>query len=211
VAGIGGILGIITLTVPSTRIPNSLWLSLFVGGLFIAQFLVFSDVRKERDAARGEIDHRFNSVRYRFQMTGLEGGPINEPLTGFLFSLRFTNGGIEVLEYEIESIEIRVGKHGPAPNSYYESKGGLILPGQEQIFRYPLIPAPVTPPGPRPMEGEYSILYGHPSGGQRFRTHHKFRITWPPNIAGLPIADFGTVGKVTHEPIEKHEPEGSNS
>jgi hypothetical protein len=220
VSGIGGALGLIALTVPphtvastaiapahtSPLVPTWLWLSLLLGGIMVAQFLAFHDVRMERDAAHREIQQRFDSIRYRFEMTGLTGGAVKAqvdgmdgPQTGYLFGLVFANGGAEMLQYEVESLDITVGTHS-SPDNGFSSSGGVILPGRNTRFRCPWIPSPIGDGDVLPAgRGEYVVSYGHPSGGTRFSTRHKFVIGWESNLEGVTEATWLDDGAITHE------------
>ena len=78
VSGVGGVLGLISATVepsntthPTALVPTWLWMVLLFGGVIVAQFLAFHDVRKERDAVKREMAERFSNIRYRFAMVGL--------------------------------------------------------------------------------------------------------------------------------------------
>jgi hypothetical protein len=185
---VGGVLGLISLTVlPSPHyqalVPVWLWLTIVFAGLLLSAFLAFHDVRKERDDVRGEMATRFSAIRYRF---GLD-----------------SNGGLEVLEYEIETLVISVGGHGALPGGQFQSTKSMILPGRAHGFTYHWIPAPFTDPLPF-GRGEYSVVYGHPTGGPKFRTHHEFTITWEIE-EGKPKPLWLTRGVVTHELVSEED------
>jgi hypothetical protein len=219
VSSVGGVLGLIALTVPPIDgahphafIPTWLWVGLLVGGIVVAQFLAFHDVRKERDAAKADTQARFDAIRYRFQMNALRGNPGariaepgGQPEDGYRFWFEFLNGGTEVLEYEVERVAITLGGHTWPEDVDLESAVGLILPGRVVEFYCNWIPAPIDPL--LMGTGEYSVIYGHPSGGTRFRTMHKFHIGWTMSLGphgeqlGLPQAHWVTQGRVTHVPI----------
>lgn len=219
VSGIGGILGAIALVVPghtvaatkttpahvSPLVPTWLWLTLLVGGFTVAQFLAFHDVRVERDAARTELRTRLDAIRYRFQMEGLGGNvvtavrlPATVPEPGYRLWITFANGGIDVLEYEVESCVITLGTHAADPGLDFDSTGALILPGRDHRFSYHWICAPTDPP--LVGHGEYTVVYGHPSGGPRFRTHHKFGIGWEVEN-GVASPFWTTKGTISHDPV----------
>ena len=213
VSGVGGVLGLISLTVPSPKggqplIPAWLWLTLLVGGIMVAQFLAFHDVRKERDSVKAEMATRFNSLRYRLELSSLIGrmgtaySESEPPVNSYRFQLVFFNGGLEVLEYEIESVFIQVGGVTATPEEGPTSTvGTIILPGRESFFFYRDILAPI--PTGLPPEGhcELVIRYGHPTGGQWFRVRHEFKIAWE-SANGIPLAHMLTRTKPTHELAE---------
>jgi hypothetical protein len=219
VSGIGGVLGLIALVVPghtvaatpttpahsTPLVPTWLWLTLLLGGLMVAQFLAFHDVRKERDAARTELRTRLDAIRYRFQMVAL-GGSVGMgvrahttvPEPGYSLWITFANGAMDVLEYEVESYILTLGNHAADPGLDFDSRGGLILPGHEHRFSYHWICAPIDQP--LAGQGEYTVVYGHPSGGPRFRTRHKFAIGWQvENGVASPI--WTTQGTISHDPV----------
>jgi hypothetical protein len=212
VSGIGGVLTMLSAVVPPSAsahphpvIPLWLGLTLLIGGLFVAQFLAFHDVRKERNAARTELRTRLDAVRYRFEMGAL-GASVGMgvrpnttvPEPGYHMWIMFVNGGLDVLEYEVESCVITLGNHAADPGLDFESRGALILPGRDHRFSYHWICAPIDPV--LVGQGEYTVVYGHPSGGPRFRTHHKFAIGWHvESEATSPI--WTTQGKISHERV----------
>jgi hypothetical protein len=218
VTGVGGVLGLIALTVPPSTgkhpgplIPTWLWVSLIVVGVVVAQFLAFHDVRKERDAVKADMRSRFDSIRYRFQMHALRGmaasriAEVGSPEDGYRFWFEFLNGGTEALEYEVERMSITIGSHTSPLDLDLESASAIILPGRLVEFYYNWIPAPIDQL--LTGAGEYSVVYGHPSGGTRFRTKHKFVIGWTENrdpqgnFLGREI-NWVTQGRITHEPVE---------
>jgi hypothetical protein len=218
VSGVGGVLGLIALTVPPSTgkhpgplIPTWLWVSLIVGGVVVAQFLAFHDVRKERDAVTADMQARFNSIRYRFQMQALRGTAASRivetgpPEDGYRFWFEFLNGGTEALEYEVEQMSITIGSHTSPVGLDLESASAIILPGRVHQFYYNWIPAPIGQL--LTGTGEYSVVYGHPSGGTRFCTEHRFVIGWTENrdpqgdVIGREI-NWITQGRITHEPVE---------
>jgi hypothetical protein len=218
VGGASAVLGIISLIVAAPAhgafLSVRVWASLLIVGLFIAQYLAFNDVRRERSEMQDEIEQRFDSLRYRFQMKGLNGTATTafvenktEPETGFDITLIFSNGGLEVLEFEVEHLSLTFDVYGAKGD--FASKRTIILPGQEQDFRYPWIPAPIDQP--LSGHGEYVINYGHPSGGKWFRTRHEFRIVWHrPQLGGQAMPLPITIGTITHEVIRKSAPEFTN-
>jgi len=171
-------------------------------GLMTAQYLAWRDERQ----AVTEMETRLDTIRYRFQMIGLSGGPLvgipegaSGPETGYRFALTFKNGGLEVLEYEIEALSMSIGGQTAVERARFDSTTGVILPGDIHTFWYHWIPAPIDAGKPLPLGGgEYTAVYGHPSGGSRFRTHHEFNIAWLPGES--PIPNWITRGEITHEP-----------
>jgi hypothetical protein len=189
VSGIGGVLGLISLTVPSPKagqplIPAWLWATLLVGGIVVAQFLAFHDVRKERDDIKQSMQTRFDALRYRFEVKGIIGRPGVASMAdgtskhSYRFELVFSNASLEVLEYEIESVAIEVGGvTAPAEADPYPG-GSILLPGSDKTLIYRDIIAPQ--PKFLPPDGSCDLVvnYGHPTGGQWFRMHQMFTISW---------------------------------
>ncbi len=228
VSGIGGVLGLIAITVPSPKegrvlIPTWLWVTLLVGGIFVAQFLTFHDVRKERDVIKLDMERRFDSLRYRFQMGALIGGPTKFVDTdgagaqpGYQLALTFENGALEPLAYEVESFTVNIGGRTASPGLSWGNTGALILPGHSATFFYHPI---LTEGDPQPQggDGEYTIRYGHPSEHLRFQTHHRFKIGWGvlaepssessgSTVAAIPR--WTTIGDITHEDTLNEDPMG---
>jgi hypothetical protein len=191
--------------------PAGYWpwiLSLAFLSLVISSFLAFNDVRLQRNSAYKELAERFDSLRYRFTMIGLDGGPADgqlkgdaAPSPGYTFTALFKNGGIEVMQYEVDWFSITM-QDGSATSSdhRWESKGSIILPGETVKFFLPFIKVPNVPL--QVGVGEYAITYWHPSelDSPRFKTHHKFSIAWDGRSGGRPQARWTTQGDVTHEP-----------
>ena len=210
VTGAGGVLGLIALTVPSHKVgqplvPTWLWLTLLFGGVIVAQFLAFHDVRKERDRIKEETRVRFSDVWFRFQMVMLLGGPREFVSTGkgvrdfgCRFEFRFSNGGLDPLEFYVESLSMKFESDpNAAPGGDLDSRGGVILPGRDFSFYYRVVLSPLPKGGFLPVgEGQYSIVYFHASGDRShgFRTRHKFKIGW--DIDGAAVQpNWVTVGK----------------
>jgi hypothetical protein len=206
VSGAGGVLGIVSgVEHKQLLLPLGAWALLFVVCLFFAQFLVFHDVRKARDAALGETAQRFDSLRYRFEMVRLEGRAgtgqrqREPPRLVYTFTFTFRNGGAEVMEYAVEHISVTLlGGYTADPQDTLGSTRAIVLPGQTVDFRYHWIAAPPTPP--LPGLGEYSIIYGHPGSLRQFRTVHRFSIGWD-NRAGVPASYWTTLGTISHDPV----------
>jgi hypothetical protein len=213
VSGVGGVLGLISLTVPPEAgihphafVPTWLWVGLLLGGIMVAQFLAFHDVRKERDNALTDLATTFDSLRYRFQMAEFGGTPLTmqfvderDPETGYDFQFLFTNGGTEVIEYGVESAQIVLSDgSSQLAEAEFTSTGGLVLPGTTTVFTYHWIPASIDPL--LAGRGSYTVIYGHPSG-PKFRTHHVFVFTWITSAGTGPRVRWLTIGKITHEPV----------
>lgn len=211
-AGVGAVLGLIALAEQSSIkhgfVPTWLWLTLLLGGLTVAQFLAFHDVRIERDKALQDEAEKFNAYQYRFQMTGVLGQPttfIDDPASpgkpGYRITLVFANGSTEVMEYEIESVTIVLG--GYTSTMDIDNAIGIILPGQRANFICSSIYAPIDPV--LSGEGQYTVKYGHPASVDRFVTHHIFKIGW--DVYKSPTGqtqgygvDWHTMGHITDEP-----------
>jgi hypothetical protein len=147
VSGIGAVLGLISLVVPPPAGPNPqplvptwLWLVLFLGGIALAQFLAFHDVRLQRDASRADASLRLDSVRYRFVLEALDGHAAlgskagEEPRPGYQFVLTFANAGLEPMYYKVESMTISMGGFTADPAEVFSSDDGIILPGAACCF-----------------------------------------------------------------------------
>lgn len=193
-------------------IPTWLWVTLLVGGIVVAQFLAFHDVRKERDDVKRVMQAKFDALRYRFEVKGIIGhlGMANmgdgTSKHGYRFELVFTNASLEVMEYEIESVVIEVGGvTAPAEVDPSPSRGTIILPGNDKTLIYRTILAPK--PKLLPPDGSCAIVvkYGHPTGGQWFRMRHEFTISWEGETwegGGRLRAGMQTRIKPTHELAE---------
>lgn len=214
VSGIGGVLGLITLTVPASAskhprplVPTWLWLSLLIGGVVVAQFLAFHDVRKERDAARQEMRDRFDQLRYRLKLSGLFAtiGPLldsngvpGNPVC--IFTLEFLNGSPDVIEFDVEQLSIALGTHTANPTDVWGSTSQIVLPGRTANFTYHAIEVPQLPIKDGGL-ADLIVVYGHPSGGRRFRMRHKFEIGWlRESQTGNTTPRWTDKGPVTHEP-----------
>jgi len=213
----GGVLGLIAIAVPSHKvgqplIPTWLWLTLLFGGIAVAQFLAFHEVRKDRDAARAEVTTRFDQVKFRFQLVRVEARFLKHILwagethEGCDFKLVFLNGGIDVLEYVLEKVSIQLGGKGFSHDPRVPSAPALILPGREHTFLCPHVVVPVPIPNVIPEHdallgtGEYTAWYAHPEGANRFRVHQQFKIGWNFDPASAYYESFwATDGPVTHE------------
>jgi hypothetical protein len=210
-AGIGAVLGLIAVAVPSSPthafIPSLLWFGLLFGGLVLAQFLAFHDVRIDRDETRKEEERRFNAYKYRFQMAALEGSPTvfmdegGAGKPGYKMTLIFKNGSTEVMEYEIKDLAVILG--GRTAIADFDNSVGIILPGDKAKFNYSQIYAPTDPP--LAGTGTYRVVYGHPESAERYVTEHKFMIGWNvfKSLDGKTqsyAAEWHTMGKVTHSP-----------
>ncbi len=158
----------------------------------------------ERDGAREELRTKLDSVRYAFRMVGLDGGPGLVGATqsklkpGFQFSLAFENGGTEPLRCEVEFLAVSVGRWAGDPKQAFLSRGDVVFPGALYHFWARRIVAPIDPPLANGV-GEYVIRYGHPSGGPRFQTHHKFSIGWVFSPQGQAGARYTPLGQPTHD------------
>jgi hypothetical protein len=213
VSGVGGVLGLISLTVPSSGgshpqplISAWIWGPLLVGGVTIAQFLAFHDVRRERDEARSELQIRLDALRFRLDMTRLQPNaarmPVagaDQPQPGFSFWLTFTNGAAEVMEYEIETLSIVI--EGRTTQEPLSSRVGIILPGRESQYHYPWLACPTK----EVLDGmcEYLIVYRHPTGGRpSFRTHAKFTVGITVGETAIKTA-WVVEGAISHDLVEE--------
>jgi hypothetical protein len=173
----------------------------------IGSFLNFHKMRMERDQARQEVLDRFDAMRYRFALEGVEGHPAEGakvpggPLEfGYQFILKFRNNSTELMEFSVESLSIvMTGGHSADPNEHWTSDSGLIAPGGTYDFHYHWINAPVEPL--LLGTGQYSIRYRRPGDPKEFLTRHKFEIRWTVPPGGPPQVRWLTVGKVTHERV----------
>ncbi len=89
----------------------SLWLTaIVIMGLFIVVMLegtyrVWHVTGQERDAAKGEIEHRFVAMRYALQFSGIAPSFImNQGNMDVQLGLTFKNYSDEYMRYEIESV-----------------------------------------------------------------------------------------------------------
>ena len=138
------------------------------------------------------------AFRARFGSFGSGDG---ELLTGYLCWIEFLNGGLEVLEYTVESLDIVFGSTRVALDKHqFASAGAIILPGRTSLFYLPVVDAPIDPP----LQGraKYTVLYGHPSSGIKFKTTHEFLIAWQSNAdTGRFEPLWTTIGSISHEPV----------
>jgi hypothetical protein len=186
---------------------------LFLGGIALAQFLAFHDVRLQRDASRADASLRLDSVRYRFVLEALDGHAAlgskagEEPRPGYQFVLTFANAGLEPMYYKVESMTISMGGFTADPAEVFSSDDGIILPGRSVLFHYHWISAPLDLDAPLPLgTGDYDVIYGHPSGGTRFRTRHRFQIAWTIRPGQPPETRWTTEGTVSHDIAAHSEP-----
>lgn len=218
--GVGGMITLINYAVPQNRlsflVPRQVWPLAMLLALGAALSLTFHEVRLERDRERRDKEERFSAVRYSLQMQQLQGDIARERdgNWAYYFRLVFRNGGVEPLEFEITQIQIIVAGNTAPPESKFLSTRGLILPGNTYSFLYHRIPVasvrpvpgrghiwdPSTPPEPQAGQGEYKIVYGHPSGGPKFLMSHKFAIYWRFLPGQGWEAQWTDVGDITHEP-----------
>jgi len=218
VSGIGGVLTLISATVTPGEshpgqhahpiIPLWLGLTLLIGGIMVAQFLAFHDVRKERDTASRELTTRLDALWYRFDVTGIEPkfarmrrGTNGELEQGWSFWLTFTNGAVDALEYEIEMLSVVLD--GRTTEHPLTSPTGVVLPGRDSRFHYSWLPCPLK----EVLDGfcEYTIVYRHPTGGPAFRTHAKLSISLEVNMEEEGKISWTSAwvldGNVTHDPV----------
>jgi len=181
----GGILGIVdavsaAAAKPKTApfsVPLWLWLPLLAGGFLVAIIWAFHDVRMERedmrtqrDAAKAEIERRFDALRYALSIenigTHTDVGP--DGTTGDVaITFVHRNNSPEYLRYEIEDADVIIqGREADQEDPGF-AKGTVIPPhGTAQSTCSPIRSVPIL--------FQYGILkltikYGHPSASLRFR------------------------------------------
>lgn len=220
IAGAGAVLGAIALAVPAPAngkpvVATWLWLALLLGGIIVAQFLSFDEVRIERDDARRTLEERLDAIRYRFVMQALDvligtalfldsGGPFE----GYKFTLTFINAGLDPMYYAVEQMAISIGGHTADPGLEFGSADGILLPAIPRQFSYHFIKAPIPDPenGVLPLgQGEYTIAYGHPSEAPRYRVRHRFEISWTVTPENRPLVTWTDIGTAIHEAIPESE------
>lgn len=203
---VSGFLGVAAIASALTG-PHVLAIALVTASVvafMYAPFWAFRQMRGQRDDARRETEERFDAIRYRFNLSGVSGGPARALLegrtqveTGYKIVLHFENGALEPVWYEVENLIVTIGGHTRIEAGAWLSAGGIVQPGRTMTFDYGWIPAPEEDPLPV-GHGEYALIYGHPSGGTRFRSRHRFRIYWQVEAARLsPV--YITTGNVTHD------------
>jgi hypothetical protein len=181
VGGVGGVLGLVSLAV---NIPAWIWGTLLAVGVVYAQWQTFDDVRRERDAARKELQARLSDVRFGLVLEGLDLGidvaTAGPPpmLCNIQVSLILGNGVLEPIEYVIESIDLQIADL-TAADPQFLTHGGRILPGRTQHFRHPTIEGISLTESRAPIAGELTFVarYSHAAGGPSFRQRRSIALT----------------------------------
>lgn len=166
------------------------------------------DLRHTVTAKEAEIAARFSAVQYRLQPSHLlfkvgqfqdDAGALQ---TGYQFTVMLANVGTDPIEFEVQSPRISLGSYTTPAGKKYGGMGGVILPGVPQGFSYLSIPAPLPAPGTLPPRGagEFSLVYGHPAGGPRFRKRYPFVIGWELDGNNLTVG-WEFPEKATDEPV----------
>jgi len=165
------------------------------------------ELRQTIKAKETEAQERFSAVRYHLQpsrfvgMYGLHEDDSGTRRPAYRFSVEFSNVGSDPIEFEVVGLGISLGSYTVPEGTKYGWMGGLILSGVPQGFSYENIFAPVPPKGKLAPSGagEYTVVYGHPAGGPKFRMHHLFGIGWIINGNGDLEVNWFNRGKVTDE------------
>jgi len=182
---VGGVLGVVSAVYGDVRpkaptlVPLWVWLSLLSGGLLVATFRAFNDVRIERDEARSETKWRFDVMRYALQPAGVPVTllPAASGTLGRLdleVGLRLANNSAEYLQYEMEHMTVTIESR-TVGNPEFANRGVIIAPGRYDVFKFPTI---------RNVDGDwregtldYAVRYGHPSARLQFRKTQTLKLT----------------------------------
>ena len=181
-AAVTGVVALLIFTAGSAIGLNA-WATLGLAAavaIVMAQFLAWRDASAERDEARIELADRLSSLRYRLEMHRLQmtvsihpGDNDGSPaIADFWVGVEFHNCAHEAMFYEIESMTVVVADK-TVSRPTFQSTGATLPPGSTHTFRFPQING-VTVLAPLEGTMDYIAIYGHPSGGPRWRRHHKF-------------------------------------
>jgi hypothetical protein len=153
----------------------SLWLTAIVlMGLFIVVVLegtyrVWRATGQERDAAKGEIEHRFAAMRYALQFSEIASSLIMNPDTmDVQLGLTFKNNSDEYMRYEIESVSTVI-EGIRSPDGPVLTTAAIITPHGIDTFTAPA--APGAPLNWQMGSLSFIVRYGHASGPPRYRKH----------------------------------------
>lgn len=179
---VGGVVGMISAVYADVRpkasalVPLWVWLPLLAGGLLVATFRAFHDVRLERDKAMSDTKWRFDVMRYALQPAGVPVTlhPAADGKLDIEAGLRLANNAAEYLRYEIEHITVTIESQ-TVGNPEFANHGVIIAPGRYDVFRFPVI----RNVNANWQEGtlDYSVRYGHPLSGPQFRKSQRLKLT----------------------------------
>ena len=113
---VGGVVGVVSAVYADVRpkasalVPLWVWLPLLTGGLLVATFRAFHDVRLERDRATSETKRRFDVMRYALQPAGVPVTlhPTADGKLDIEVGLRLANNAAEYLRYEVEHMTVTI-------------------------------------------------------------------------------------------------------
>ena len=163
-------------------IPIWGWVAISLVGLFIAQFIAFCTVRKQREALQQQIDGLLETPMIDFG--GFTVKPLlhrdNPSLANIDVALQFDNISPARLRYEVESLSVEiVGK--TASNPTFDNRGGIILPTRQGTFLYPMISDVDISNSPLLGSIEYTIKYVTIPEMRKFRQRRKLALhIYPP-------------------------------
>lgn len=177
---------------PGGYLPWMVSLGCALGAL--GSFLRFREMWEQRNAAEERLQDTFDSLLYRLKLTGLTSAPYvnftnSEGVTrsGFGFTLTFTNGSQEVIEWDLESVQVTLGDK-VADDVEPPSRGSFILPGAQETFTTSFVESDLNDP---PMgRCDYRIKYSHPSATRKIQLTGAVKIVWSGQTA-----DFRILGR----------------
>lgn len=167
----------------------------------MSAFLRFREMWEQRNVAEAKLRDTFDSLLYRLKLTLLAASPYanytnSQGITrsGYGFALTFTNGSLEVIEWELESVLITLGDK-VADDTEAPSNGSFILPGAQETFTTSFVEGDLNDP----PEGrcEYRVIYSHPSATRKIRLTGALKIIWVDQRA-----DFRVLGRTLCEFVE---------
>jgi hypothetical protein len=187
---VGGVLGIVNAVAAAVARPGTtpfsvplwLWLSLLAAGFLLAIFRAFHEVRMERDAAKGEMERRFETQRYAltFEDLTIRLEPNQDHTWDMTVLVKFTNRSAEPLWYKVEETTTVIDGRRSVEQPTTPAEGAVIAPqGETSVVCDPV--RGISIPW-RDGSVEFAGLYGHPQGQRRYRKPYVYTLAPPRQV-----------------------------
>jgi hypothetical protein len=135
--------------------------NLLTVGLAVATVWLAAETRKMAVAARASIDlesRPYLAFRGFYVNIGALHDVSTQNAGAFRIGLRLANPGKVLVTYEVESMSVSLAGN-PAPDPHFDTSSGVIHPGEETTFFYPVIATTTPVTAPSEAVVEYAIRY----------------------------------------------------